>query len=522
LVATADRRRSSQSGWRAHLHNGLGRLLDALSDPARRERAVVFVLGCYAVLWTLYGAVAKGSQDLHFDFGEMYSWSLDTTWATPKHPPLAPWLVRLWFSLFPRADWAYYLLAMVVATVALWFAWRLMERYLDGEKRVIGLALLTLVPVFGFHALKFNNNAVSLPTWIATTWLFLRAFESRRLDFAALAGLAAGAAMLSKYWSIFLLVGLGAAALLDRRRGDYFRSAAPWITIAVGSLVIAPHLVYVATHEWRTFEWTFSSHPAADLWTSMRSAFGYVIGAAGYVAAPVLIALIATRPKTDGLRDMLWPAQPDRRLLVLAFLLPLFLPALVAPFVGGKLVSLWALAGIAPVPAILLSSPQVALPREAAIRILALAAAIPLLALAASPMVAFVIHRFGTDTDSPHYRLVAQAVEKVWRETTDQPLRIVGSYENIVSGTLFYYRDGPSGYDIAGPRMTPWIDDARLRRDGLAMVCPADNVMCMNALNALADKAPGGKRAEVDISRSYLGYTTPAQHFVIAIVPPGR
>jgi hypothetical protein len=137
-------------------------------------------------------------------------------------------------------------------------------------------------------------------------------------------------------------------------------------------------------------------------------------------------------------------------------------------------------------------------------------------------VVAFVIHRFGTDTDSPHYRLVAQAVEKVWRETTDQPLRIVGSYENIISGTLFYYRDGPSAYDIAGPRMTPWINDARLERDGLAMVCPADNVMCMNALNALADKALGGKRAEVDISRNYLGYATPAQRFVIATVPPGR
>ncbi len=522
MATTADHEQASQGAWRARLTVALERLSDALVDPRRRGRVMLVVLACYAALWTLYGTIAKGSQDLHFDFGEMYSWSLDTIWATPKHPPLAPWLVRAWFSVFPRADWAYYLFAMLVATTALWFAWRLMQPYLDGEKRVVGLALLTLIPVFNFHALKFNNNAISLPTWVATTWLFLRAFETRRADVAALAGLAAGAAMLSKYWSVFLLAGLGLAALLDRRRRDYFGSAAPWITVAVGALVIAPHLAWVATHGWRTFEWTFSSHPASDLWVSLRSAIDYVVGTAGYIAVPVLIVLIAARPKGAVIRDMLWPTEPDRRLVVLAFLLPLLLPALAAPFVGGKLVSLWALAGVAPVAVILLSSPRIVLQRDASLRILGLAVAVPLLALAASPVVAFVIHRFGTDTDSPHYRQVAQAVEKVWRETTDRPLRIVGSYENIASGTLFYYRDGPSAYDIANPRMTPWIDDAQLRRDGLAMVCPADNVLCMNALNARAERATGGRRAEVEISRTYMGYSDPAQRFVIATVPPGR
>jgi hypothetical protein len=51
-------------------------------------------------------------------------------------------------------------------------------------------------------------------------------------------------------------------------------------------------------------------------------------------------------------------------------------------------------------------------------------------------------------------------------------------------------------------------------------VCPADNVLCMNALNARASAASGGKRAEVDISRHYMGTSDPPQHFVIATIPP--
>src|SRR5215471_12332024 len=141
----------------------LDRLIAALADPARRERAVARVLAGYCGVWTLYGAIAKGSQDVHFDMGEMVAWSREVFWGTPKHPPFGAWLVRAWFAVFPLADWAYYLFAMVLATVALWIAWQLAARYLDGEKRVIGLALLTLVPFYNFHALKFNANTVMLP-----------------------------------------------------------------------------------------------------------------------------------------------------------------------------------------------------------------------------------------------------------------------------------------------------------------------------------------------------------------------
>ena len=37
-------------------------------------------------------------------------------------------------------------------TIALWIVWRLSADYLDIEKRVVGLALLMLVPFFNFHA----------------------------------------------------------------------------------------------------------------------------------------------------------------------------------------------------------------------------------------------------------------------------------------------------------------------------------------------------------------------------------
>src|SRR5438128_3899461 len=231
------------------------RLLDALTDPARRERTAAMLLLAYVALWTLYGVLAKASQDIHVDMSEQFVLSRELAWGYPKHPPLAMVIVRAWFAVFPTADWAYYLLAMVTVGLALWIAWRLSARFLDGDKRVVGLALLTLVPFFNFHGLKFNVNTILLPSWAATTLWFLRSFESRRVLDAALAGLFAAAAMYGKYWSIVLLLGLGVAALSDRRRAVYFSSAVPWVTIAVGTLALAPHLAWLIAKDFAPFSY---------------------------------------------------------------------------------------------------------------------------------------------------------------------------------------------------------------------------------------------------------------------------
>jgi 4-amino-4-deoxy-L-arabinose transferase-like glycosyltransferase len=493
------------------------RLLDALTDPARRERAAAWLLIGYCAAWSLYGALAKGSQDVHFDMGEMVAWSRDAGIGTPKHPPLAAWLVRVWFSVFPLTDASYYVLAMVLASFALWVAWRLSEPYLDGEKRVVGLVLLTFVPFFNFHALKYNANTVLVPLWALATWCFLRSFETRSAIWAAGAGLAAAAAMLGKYWSVFLLAGLAVAALADPRRGAYFRSAAPYVTIAVGALALAPHLAWIVTNDFAPFAYAVAAHPATQL-SALKSGFDYLLGAAAYVAAPAALALAAARPGLPAVADTVWPSEPARRLVLIAFAAPIVLPALAAAVAKVEIVPIWAIGGATLLSVILLSSPRVAVPRAHAVQLLALGLAFPAVMTLAAPVIAIVIHRQGLSNYATHYRLLAAAVDRSWREATSKPMRFVGSYTNVVNGIVFYLRDRPSTLVINEPRVTPWADAASVARDGIALVCPEPEAACMEALNA---RARGLTRHAVTLSRRHFGVADPAVRYVIVVVPPG-
>jgi 4-amino-4-deoxy-L-arabinose transferase-like glycosyltransferase len=498
----------------------LNRLLDALADRRRAGWTMAALLVAYCVVWTLYGVIAKGSQDIHFDMGEMVAWSREVTWGTVKHPPFGAWLTGAWFSVFPLTDASYYLFAMVLAGVSLWFAWMTAAPYLAGDRRAAGLALLSLVPFFNFHALKYNANTVMMPLWGLATWTFLRSFESRKPGWAIAAGVAAAAAMLGKYWSLILLVGLGVAALADHRRAAYFRSSAPWLTIAAGALALASHFVWLYGNDFAPFGYAVTTHPASLL-AAARSGLDYVAGAAAY-GAPVLVGFALLRPSWAAIRDTAWPAAPERRLVLLAFVLPLVMPAVAAVASHSAAVSLWSIGSMTLLPVVALSSPHLALPRPAARRILAVAFVVPLVALLASPIVATVVHREGVPNRATHYRQLAAEVERLWDATTDRPLRIVSSYVNLLYGTVFYFADRPTTYEIGTPALSPWIDAARLAREGVAYYCPVDDDLCLRAMDKHLARTPPARREEVVISRTYRGVADAPDRFVIAIVPPAK
>ena len=498
------------------------RLVKALTDPARREGAALAVIAAYVLVWTLYGVIAKSSQDVHFDMAELVDWAQHPAFGYPKHPPLAAWEAMVWFTVFPRADWAFYLLAMINVGVALWAAWRLTARWLDGEARVVALALLTLIPLLNVQALKFNPNVVLIPTWALTTLWFLRSYETRKLGDAALAGVGAAAAMLGKYWSIFLLIGLALTVLADPRRDSYFRSLASWTTTLVGAVVLAPHLLWLYQHDFAPFAYAAEAYGDHGFAQAAQTAFTYLAGAAGYVVLPVVLALAVMRPSPPALADILWPPTVDRRMVVIAFWLPILLPALVTLVVGGRTTPLWTMSCWTLLPVVLLASPQTLPDHRAALGVVAFALALPLVFLLASPAIAFMIYRAGVPHDGAHYRLLAGKLDEMWRATSDQPLRMIGGQADLAYGAAFYLPGPPAVSPDLDQSLAPWIDDAQITRDGIVMVCPIAYQYCITAVEARAARSPAGRRVEIELARQYFGIPGPSARYLIVTVPPAR
>jgi hypothetical protein len=325
--------------------------------------------------------------------------------------------------------------------------------------------------------------------------------------------------MLGKYWSVILLAGLAIAALTDERRMKYLRSPAPWITVAVGFAALLPHLIWIYQNA-STLTYALESHPGTYV-SALRSGLNYIAGAIAYVALPLIITTVVARPTGRALADTFWPPQPERRLVAIAFMAPLVLPLIAAVATKSNASSLWSIGSMTLLPIVLLSSSLVEVPRAALRRILGIAIAVPLIALAASPFVAMLDHRKMLDKHAAYYRLVAQAVEQEWRRATDAPLGVFASYDNLMSGASFYFTTPPKTLEIVRASATPWTSEADVTRRGIAIVCPVEHTLCMNALEARAAAAGSRvRRTTVDLARTNFGIAGQPQRFMIAVIPP--
>jgi hypothetical protein len=239
-------------------------LADGLCDPARRRRVALALAIGYGVVWMIYGVIAKSSQDVNVDMAEMVIWAREPALGYPKHPPLLAYVVRLWFAIFPEADWAFMLLAVTTASAGIFLAFELCGTWLDGEKRAATPFLLATIPFYNFLALKFDQNSALIPLWALAMLALIRSIETRKAGWAALTGLAAAAAMLTKYWSGFLLVALALTALADRRRLTYLRSSAPWLTALVFIAAMLPHAIWLVREDFPPLAWVTSRRVAAS------------------------------------------------------------------------------------------------------------------------------------------------------------------------------------------------------------------------------------------------------------------
>jgi 4-amino-4-deoxy-L-arabinose transferase-like glycosyltransferase len=492
------------------------RLSDALADPRRSHRTAAALILAYALAWWIYAVIAKSSQDIHFDMGEVVSWSVVPAFGYPKHPPFPAWVAAVWFALFPYRDWAYYLLSTASIGFALWFIWLIAARHVDGYKRVLALAFLTFSPGFNLQPLKFNSNALLVPVWAVASYLFLRAFHERTLLWGALAGVGAAAAMLTKYWSVFLVLAFVIAALAHPRRWEYLRSPAPWASIIVGVLLFAPNVVSLLDYDFQPFRYATGAHGVPTLGVLLAS-LGDYFGGVLYLAGGAVALALACRPGRAAIRDMLFPSEADRRLMLTVTAIALLAPVPLAFLMQTRLATLWTLPMWAMLPALLMSSRALGLSREAAARVLAAAALVPAAAILLAPAIAYAIHLQGVPNYASHYRLIAQAVDAAWRSRTAAPLRLLGSNTNIVNGAAFYLPSQPLRIDILGTRDTPWADETRIAHEGIALVCPEAQGACMDRLNARAAALP---RHVVTLSRTFVGVADAPVRYVIVIVPP--
>ncbi|CCD86728.1 conserved membrane protein of unknown function [Bradyrhizobium sp. ORS 285] len=505
------------SGSMARWRRGLSIWIDAVEDGW----AVPLLIAGFVAIWMVYFSIAYVGGDLHQDVIETWSLGRSFDWGSTKHPPLMGWAARAWTTVFPLTNWSFNLLALTNAAVGLWAVDRITQRFARGDKRIIVLLLLMVLPVYQLHAQRFNANAVLLSSWPLATWCFLRSFETRRAGWAVAAGLTAALAMLGKYYSIFLIASFAIAALCHPERKRYFSSQAPWIAALTGLVALAPHLVWLAMTGAQPFSHAIAHHTGKTSAAALIEGGGFLLAMSGIAGIPGLIWLAMARPRPARVLNDALSLAPGLRLLAVISIGTVILPALVSAIFGTDMPPLWGLQGVFLFVVVIVCGASYQAPRELTVNLAAIAIAIAIFAaVVVAPLHALYRNYVPLNEGRNFYQPAVTELDRLWRNATDSPLRAVGGDDGLAFAAAFYGADHPQ-YDmgLVHPRELMPAGDVR-RPEGWAALCYDGDISCVAGMEAAAARTGHSVRVDFTLRTNLFGWQGASQGFVALIVPP--
>ena len=222
-------------------------------------------------------ALALGT-DVYSDEAYYWQWSRHLAWGYFDHAPAVAWLIAA-FGVRPTA-----LLCGLGTLAAVWALAR--EVYGTREAAWRAAALWSVVPVGVLGGVWATPDAPLLLFWVLALWALYR-------ERWALAGVASGLALLSKYHGVLLALAFLATAARTRRL-----PVGAWGTALLGGLCFLPVVLWNHQWNWAGFEFQLN-HGLGGTggWASVGEFLGGQFALGGPVLLPLTLYYVARGPR---------------------------------------------------------------------------------------------------------------------------------------------------------------------------------------------------------------------------------
>jgi 4-amino-4-deoxy-L-arabinose transferase-like glycosyltransferase len=269
-------------------------------------------------------ALVRTPLELYPDEAQYWLWSRALDFGYYSKPPMVAWAIWATTRLGGDAEMFVRMSAPLFQAGATLAAFALGRRLYGGTVGLAAAALYALMPAVQLSSFVVATDAPLL-CFLSFALLAYAGLQSatggRRLGLAAGLGAALGLAFLSKYAAVYFLIGLAMHLAVSREARRAWSPLAVLAAVAVFAAVIAPNVIWNASHGFATVQ-----HTASNAAWGQRAPFnpgGLVsflvtqVGVFGPIPFGALVAglVLAARRRALSRED----------LMLLCFVLPAFL-----------------------------------------------------------------------------------------------------------------------------------------------------------------------------------------------------
>lgn len=471
----------------------------------------------YLALWTLAPSLVRFT--LPMDALEGTIWGHQLEWGYDKNPFMNGWLTSLAMKLSGSSDWILYFFSQLSVCISLWAVWMLAKKIFPPIYALVGTVLLISTQYYNLHAIDFNDNTLELAFWSLTVLFFYEAILGNKLRDWFLTGVFAAGSMMTKYYSVMLLMPMLFFMLYEPSARKHFKKFPVYIGLTVFIILIAPHLIWLTSHNFVTVNYAVHRVSSDASWVNhfifpIKFAYEQL-----QVFIPALILLFVLRLGKKVEEPLLypWPQKFDQTFLIFVGLGPFVLTVLLAAFTGIKLRAGWGQPLLSYWGLILLGFLKPNITQKRLQLFLSLCAVI-FIGVIVSYCIALKSAKKPSSANFPG-KEIATTVEKKWESTFEMPIKFIVGPRWLAGNIAFYSKSKPAVYMDADKTVSPWIDETTLKKNGAIFVWDPreDKQVSYEALKARFPKL--GKMQTLNFSW-LRNKSLPPIEMSFAILPP--
>ncbi len=284
-----------------------------LDNPRTALRAAMVLLGSLTLVRLVVLWIDPNS--LYADETQYWLWAQSLDWGYFSKPPMIAWMIWLTTSVFGDSDWAVRFSAPILHLVTASFLGLTAARLFGPRAGFWAAALWVLMPAVWLSSIIISTDGVMMVGWSIGLYALVRLREQRSWTYALILGAAAGWAFLSKYATLYFLIGTALAIVVDGPSRRALLSLQGGAALTLFLALISGNVLWNSANDFATV-----SHTAANAnWQG--SLFNFeeltqfigdqflVFGPATFIAFIAAIVVAIRRFK---------PGQDERVLLMLA------------------------------------------------------------------------------------------------------------------------------------------------------------------------------------------------------------
>jgi 4-amino-4-deoxy-L-arabinose transferase-like glycosyltransferase len=294
-------------------------------------------IASHILVWTLVPALTN--QNLPLDTIEALAWGSNLDWGFEKHPPLSALAVEVFYQIFGKQDWAYYLLSQIFVCFSFVIVWKLSEEFFKNNiLSLVSVLLLEGIFYYNFTTPEFNVNVCQLPFWGLTVYYSWKIINQEKIKDFLLLGFFAGLGFLSKYLFIYLLASITIffiLFLLQRKKFKYVYL----IPILIFFIVISPHIFWLFKNDFVTISYALkrTGIENSGIAQNLTLPFIFVIKQLGILSIFFILFSLTIKKFKYKLNF-----KDNKTLFLLIInLVPIFLIFLTSLFFGIKIRTMW-------------------------------------------------------------------------------------------------------------------------------------------------------------------------------------